>query len=90
MNTYKIKLSKTALKDKKLLEQTNLIQNVEKILDLLIENPYFYPPSYEKLIGRLNGYYSRRINSQHRLVYTIDDIKKEIHIHRMWTHYDKI
>ncbi|MGI2269942.1 Txe/YoeB family addiction module toxin [Staphylococcus sp. GDY8P126P] len=27
----------------------------------------------EKLVGSLSGYYSRRINQEHRLVYTVND-----------------
>lgn len=27
----------------------------------------------EKLVGNLSGYYSRRINLEHRLVYTVND-----------------
>ncbi|HCY7045331.1 TPA: Txe/YoeB family addiction module toxin [Staphylococcus aureus] len=27
----------------------------------------------EKLVGNLSGYYSRRINQEHRLVYTVND-----------------
>lgn len=34
-------------------------------------DPYTVPPSYEKLVGDLKGYYSRRINIQHRIVYEI-------------------
>ena len=54
------------------------------------ENPFCYPPTYEKLCGELSGLYSRRINRQHRIVYEVVEGTKEIHIIRMWTHYDKI
>ena len=57
---------------------------------LMKNDPFCYPPSYEKLSGDLNGLYSRRINSQHRIVYEVDEEKREIHILRMWTHYDKL
>jgi len=56
----------------------------------MIKDPFCYPPTYEKLVGELNGLYSRRINRQHRIVYEIKEEKKEIHILRMWTHYEKI
>lgn len=48
-----------------------------------------YQPPYEKLVGNLTGAYSRRINIQHRMIYTADEEKKEVRILRMWTHYDK-
>ena len=53
-------------------------------------DPFCYPPSYEKLSGYLNGLYSRRINRQHRIVYEVDEEIREIHILRMWTHYEKL
>ena len=56
----------------------------------MLKDPFCYPPSYEKLSGYLSGLYSRRINRQHRIVYEVDEEKGEIHIIRMWTHYDKL
>lgn len=40
------------------------------------ENPY--QPPYEKLSGNLTGYYSRRINIKHRLIYAIDENDKKL------------
>ena len=37
-----------------------------------------------------SGLYSRRINRQHRIVYEVLEDKNEIHIIRMWTHYEKL
>ena len=90
VNIYTIKFSKQAEKDKLKLKNSNLDKNCKNILNLMMENPFCYPPSYEKLTGELSGLYSRRINRQHRIVYEVDEEKKEIHIIRMWTHYNKI
>jgi len=87
---YKIKFSKQAEKDKIKLKSSGLDKNCKNILTLMLENPFCYPPAYEKLSGDLNGLYSRRINRQHRIVYEVDENLKEIHIIRMWTHYDKL
>ena len=87
---YKILFSKVAIKDKIKLINVGLDKNCRKILDLMIDNPFGYPPSYEKLTGELDGYYSRRINRQHRIAYKVIEEKREIHIIRMWTHYDKL
>ena len=87
---YKIKFSKQAEKDKIKLKSANLDKNCKSILNLMLENPFCYPPAYEKLTGELSGLYSRRINRQHRIVYEVDENKKEIHILRMWTHYEKL
>lgn len=86
---YIIKFSKMATKDKIKLKNAGLENTCKKILDLMVMNPFCYPPSYEKLVGDLSGLYSRRINRQHRIVYEVLEEKKEIHIIRMWTHYDK-
>lgn len=87
---YVIKFSKQAEKDKKKLKNSGLDKNCKTILNLMINDPFCYPPSYEKLCGELQGLYSRRINRQHRIVYEVLEEKNEIHIIRMWTHYDKL
>ena len=85
---YVIKFSKIALKDKKKLENAGLYKFCTDILDSMEKDPFCYPPSYEKLLGDLSGLYSRRINRQHRIVYEVDEERKEIHILRIWTHYE--
>ena len=87
-NKYCVKFSKQAEKDKLKLKNAGLEKNCKKIIELMLDDPFCYPPSYEKLFGELNGLYSRRINRQHRIVYEVNEIKKEIHIIRMWTHYE--
>ena len=89
VNRYVIKFSKQAEKDKIKLKSSGLDKNCKNILILMMNDPFCYPPSYEKLIGDLDGLYSRRINRQHRIVYEVYEEKHEIHIIRMWTHYDK-
>lgn len=90
MVAYKIKFSQKALNDKKKIDKAKLSTKVKTLLDLMVNDPFCYPPSYEKLTGDLTGYYSRRINLKHRLVYTVNEEDKEIYIVRMWTHYDKV
>lgn len=96
---YIIRFSKQADKDKKLLKGAGLVLKAKKLLDIIAENPFQNPPPYEGLVGNLNGYYSRRSNIQHRLVYqvynepvVIDGVKYEgtIKIVRMWSHYDVV
>ena len=90
MVEYKIIFSKIAEKDKKLLKQVGLENKTKELLNLIAIDPFQTPPTFEKLKGNLIGYYSRRINYQHRLVYEVDENRKEIFILRMWTLYDKI
>lgn len=85
---YNIYFSKYALKDKKKLKNSGLENAAKQILNIMMENLFAYPPSYEKLVGNYEGLYSRRINRQHRIVYKVNETKKEIYIYRMWTHYD--
>lgn len=88
MVKYKIIFSKLANKDKKLLKQAGLENKTKELLDLININSYQTSPTYEKLKGNLNDFCSRRISYHHRLVYEIDEVKKEIFVLRMWTHYD--
>jgi len=85
--SWNIILSKKAVKDSKKLKSAGLKPQAERLLGLLSEDPFQSPPDYEKLVGNLNGFYSRRINIQHRLVYDIDKTAQIVHVLRMWTHY---
>ncbi|MGK7944945.1 MAG: Txe/YoeB family addiction module toxin [Microcystaceae cyanobacterium] len=88
MVIWKLIYTKQAQKDAKKLANSNLKNKTQHLLDILKENPYQNPPSYEKLTGDLIGAYSRRINKQHRLVYEIIEDKRIVKIIRMWTHYE--
>lgn len=96
---YKIVFTKQALKDLEKLKQANISNKAKALVDLIRENPYQNPPRYEKLVGKLDGILSRRINIQHRLVYQVDEnslsenetvYQGTIKIIRMWTHYDDV
>ncbi|MGY9107453.1 MAG: Txe/YoeB family addiction module toxin, partial [Alphaproteobacteria bacterium] len=56
-------------------------------ISLLEKDPFQNPPQFEKLIGDLEGAYSRRINIQHRLVYQVLIEKRVVKVLRIWTHY---
>lgn len=86
---YTILFTKEAEKDKKLLKQAGLDKKAKKILDVMMINLFQNPPRYERLIGDLEGYYSRRINIKHRIVYRVIENQKTIIVHAMWTHYEK-
>jgi Txe/YoeB family toxin of toxin-antitoxin system len=87
MVEYKILYSKFALKDAKNLSSANLSQKTKELIEIIKKNPFQKPPPYEKLVGNLNGSYSRRINIKHRIVYEIKEIDKIVRISRMWSHY---
>lgn len=94
---YIIRFSKQADKDKKLLKGAGLDSKAKKLLSIIAQNPFQNPPPFEGLVGNLNGYYSRRINIQHRLVYQVYNVpvaiegveyKGTVKVVRMWSHYD--
>ena len=83
---WTIEFSRQVLKDVKKLRSANLEGNVRSLLDILRKNPFELP--YEKLSGNLQGYYSRRINIKHRLVYSVDKETKTIRVVSIWSHYE--
>ncbi|MBN8560767.1 MAG: Txe/YoeB family addiction module toxin [Leptolyngbya sp. UWPOB_LEPTO1] len=85
---WKLVYTKQAQKDAKKLASSNLREKAQELLEILQENPWQNPPPYEKLIGDLEGAYSRRINIQHRLVYEVIESENTVKILRMWTHYE--
>ncbi|MBI5195105.1 MAG: Txe/YoeB family addiction module toxin [Nitrospirae bacterium] len=85
---WKIVYTKQARKDAKKISASGLRPQTEKLIKVLGENPYQDPPPFKKLVGDLEGAYSRRINIQHRLVYQILDKIKTVKVIRMWTHYE--
>lgn len=96
---YKIVFTKQAFNDLENLKRIRISQKAKSLVDIIRENPYQNPPRYEKLVGKLDGIISRRINIQHRLVYQVyeepfeeDNLeyKGTIKIIRMWTHYDSV
>ena len=88
MVSYTIAIHKKAAKQGKNLAAAGLKQKVETLIALLKEDPFASYPPYEKLGGDMDGMYSRRINKQHRLVYEVDQAKREVRISSMWTHYE--
>ena len=85
---WRLVYTKQAKKDAKRLSRSGLKPQAERLLDILREDPYRTPPTYERLVGDLTGACSRRINIQHRIVYQILDDIKTVKIIRMWTHYE--
>ena len=86
--TWRVVYTPQAQKDAKKIASSNLKQKVEVLLSILRKNPFQTPPPYEKLVGDLEGAYSRRINIQHRLVYQVLKKTKTVKVIRMWTHYE--
>jgi Txe/YoeB family toxin of toxin-antitoxin system len=86
--SWELVYTKHAQKDARKLAASGLKRKAQELLKVLKENPYQNPPPYEKLLGDLNGAYSRRINIQHRLVYQVLEEEHVVKVLRLWTHYE--
>ncbi len=86
---YQIVYTKTAAKDIPKLKAAHLDSKAKALIDVIRKDPYQTPPPYEKLVGDLQGLYSRRINIQHRLVYQVMEEEKVVKMISLWTHYER-
>ncbi len=86
--SWQLIYTRDAEKDSKHLGSSSLKQNADALLKVLSYNPFQNPPPYEKLSGELFGYYSRRINRKHRLVYQVFKSERVVKVISMWTHYE--
>ncbi|QWS05279.1 Txe/YoeB family addiction module toxin (plasmid) [Limosilactobacillus reuteri] len=85
---YAIKVKSGAKRDLKKIKGSYLEKNFLEIIAQLKENPYQNNQSFEKLVPPIKGFYSRRINVQHRVVYKVNEEKKEVVIYSAWGHYE--
>ncbi len=85
---WEVVFAKHAIKDAKKLAAAGLKSKAQELLEVLQNDPFQNPPAYEKLVGDLDGAYSRRINIQHRLVYEVFRKERIVRVLRMWTHYE--
>jgi toxin YoeB len=85
---WEVVYAKQAVKDAKKLSSAGLKAKAQELLEILATDPFQNPPPFEKLVGDLDGAYSRRINIQHRLVYEVFKKERTVRVLRMWTHYE--
>jgi Txe/YoeB family toxin of toxin-antitoxin system len=86
--SWTVVFAKQAVKDARKLAAANLKPKAQALLNVLHDDPFQNPPPFEKLVGDLEGAYSRRINIQHRLVYEVFKREHTVRVLRMWTHYE--
>lgn len=84
---WQVLFTRQAQEDARKAAAAGLRPKIESLLLVLERNPFQTPPPYEKLVGDLEGAYSRRLSIQHRLVYQVLKEERIIKIIRMWTHY---
>ncbi len=87
---YTIQYNKNVLKEIQKLKENKLAEKAHKLIEIIKINPYQTPPPYEKLVGDLESYYSRRINLQHRLVYQVIEDEKKVRILSALSHYENM
>ena len=85
---WRLIYTRKANKDAKNIKTANLQKKTEELLALFAKDPFATPPRYERLVGNLNGAYSRRINIQHRLVYQVLEAERTVKVLRMWSRYE--
>ncbi len=85
---WQVVFAKAAAKDAKKLAAAGLKSRAQELLDVLANDPFQNPPPFEKLVGDLDGAYSRRINIQHRLVYEVFNKEHTVRVLRMWSHHE--
>lgn len=86
--SWAVVFAKQAVKDARKIAAAGLKPKAQVLLDVLHHDPFQNPPPFEKLVGDLEGAYSRRINIQHRLVYEVFKTERTVRVLRMWTHYE--
>lgn len=86
--SWRVVFTKHAQKDAKKIAKSNLKKKTIELISVLEQDPVQNPPSFEKLIGDLEGACSRRINIQHRLVYQVLVEDRVVKVLRMWAHYE--
>lgn len=85
---WEVLFTRQAQKDAKKIAHAGLRRQAEALLEVLARNPFETPPRYEKLVGDMDGAYSRRINIQHRLVYQVLEKERIVKVIRLWSHYE--
>lgn len=88
MKAWAVVFAKQAVTDARKLAAAGLKPKAQALLDVLRQDPFQNPPPFEKLVGDLEGAYSRRVNIQHRLLYEVFKAERTVRVLRMWTHYE--
>ena len=86
--SWAVVFAKQAVKDARNIAAAGLKPKAQGLLDVLRQDPFQNPPPFEKLVGDLEGAYSRRINIHHRLGDEVFKAERTVRVLRMWTHYE--
>ncbi len=87
---YSILYTKGGEKDRTKVLRSPYGETAMAIVDEIRRDPYANTGGGLEKVDDGDIFYIRRINAKHRLVYQIDEQKKEILIWEMWNHYDRM
>jgi Txe/YoeB family toxin of toxin-antitoxin system len=88
MVKYTVVYTEQAVKDISKLKIARLFAKTKNLVNIISQNPFQTPPTYEKLKGDLYGAYLRRINMQHRLIYEVIEKEHIVKIISLWSRYE--
>lgn len=79
-----------AIEHLKYFKKTNervILKKIRQLLEVILENPYSGIGKPEALKYEYSGFWSRRINQEHRLVYRVFENEKIIRVYSLKGHY---
>ena len=88
--TYRLLLTPDAIKDiqkHKKSGDRKILPKIEKLLEELRAHPRSGTGQPEQLKHNLDGFWSRRINRKHRLIYQIEDEVVKVLVVSAFSHY---
>nr|WP_299204572.1 Txe/YoeB family addiction module toxin [uncultured Brumimicrobium sp.] len=88
--SYQLDFSDTATKDIKSFRKSGdkvLLKKLNRLLVEIIEHPYTGTGKPEQLKHELSGYWSRRINKEHCIVYEVFEEENKIVVLSLKGHY---
>jgi Txe/YoeB family toxin of toxin-antitoxin system len=83
VSPHEIRFTKEAAKDFKKLPPRLKDKLKEILLNQIAVNPY----KGKRLAGDLLGFYSVRLTYKDRIVYSVDEARRIVFVHRTRTHY---
>jgi toxin YoeB len=89
---YRIVLSEKAQKDySDWVSSGNrgIVKKIAELLEDIVAHPFSGIGKPECLKYDLSGYWSRRINATHRVVYTVNEAMQEVYVLALKYHYSK-
>jgi toxin YoeB len=81
--------AKSDLKKHKRSGNKVVCKKIENLLLAIADNPYDGIGQPEELKHDLTGFWSRRINLAHRIIYSVDEKNQLVTVHSLVGHYEK-